>query len=525
MQKQLLTGLMILGLACPSWATGDGEKDSVAVQIAATITADDLLRHLEIIASDAYEGRETGEEGQKRAAQYIADHFQSLGLEPVINGSYFQEFPLEILDPRGAYISIDKTRYQFLRDFYYYSGFEDQVLEGQEFVFAGHGIADADYNDYTGLDVAGKVVVILDKEPYGKDGLSKLTDKKRPSEWSLNYRKKIDAAIERDAAALLVVVENIDKKIGRLRRYLSKPGMRLAENAEDTGMPILYVSEQMANDLMGADKKKVNKLKSRIAKKMEPLSFKGTTPVTVNVTRDRKEFTSENVLGYIEGSDLKDELVIITAHYDHVGRDGDSIYNGADDDGSGTVAVLELAEAFVEAKKAGHGPRRSVLIMPVSGEEKGLLGSEWYSSHPVFPLENTVVDLNIDMIGRVDDKHEGDPDYIYLIGSDRLSTTLHAVSEKANETYTNLALDYTYNAKDDPQQFYYRSDHYNFAKHNIPVIFYFNGTHKDYHKPTDTVDKINFDKMEKITRLVFHTAWEVANADERPAVDVVEEEN
>ena len=228
---------------------------------------------------------------------------------------------------------------------------------------------------------------------------------------------------------------------------------------------------------------------------------------------------SENVLGYIEGSDKKDELVIVTAHYDHIGKDGDEIFNGADDDASGTTALLEIAEAFERAKKEGHGPRRSILVMTVAGEEKGLLGSQWYSENPVYPLNQTVADLNIDMIGRQDEKYKDNPDYIYLIGSDKLSSELKKINEENNQKYTQLELDYTYDDPNDPNRYYYRSDHYNFAKNNIPIIFYFNGTHADYHKSTDTVEKINFNKMEKITRLVFHTCWELANRNERIKLD------
>ena len=235
----------------------------------------------------------------------------------------------------------------------------------------------------------------------------------------------------------------------------------------------------------------------------------------------RKWIKGENVLGYIEGTDLKDELIIITAHYDHLGIHDSLVFNGADDDGSGTVATLEIAEAFMLAKKEGNGPRRSVLIMPVSGEEKGLLGSKYYTDHPIYPLENTVANLNIDMIGRLDDWHKTG-DYVYLIGADMLSQELHDISEMVNKEYIGLDLDYTFNAEDDPNRYYYRSDHYNFAKNNIPVIFYFNGVHEDYHKITDTVDKIDFKKVETITRLVFLTAWELANRDERIVLDEVE---
>ena len=232
------------------------------------------------------------------------------------------------------------------------------------------------------------------------------------------------------------------------------------------------------------------------------------------IFKKNKIIRGENVLGYIEGSDLKDELIIITAHYDHLGKHDTLLFNGADDDGSGTVAIMEIAEAFMLAKRDGKGPRRSILIMPVSGEEKGLLGSKYYTNNPVFPLRKTIANLNIDMIGRIDNMHL-DGNYVYLIGSDMLSKELHNISEEINKKYIGLELDYTYNTDDDPHRYYYRSDHYNFAKNNIPVIFYFNGVHEDYHKTTDTIEKIDFNKIEKITRFVFLTAWELANKEER----------
>tara|TARA_B100001758_G_C18345094_1_gene576552 strand:+ start:56 stop:1096 length:1041 start_codon:yes stop_codon:yes gene_type:complete len=223
----------------------------------------------------------------------------------------------------------------------------------------------------------------------------------------------------------------------------------------------------------------------------------------------------ENVLGYIKGTDLKNELIVISAHYDHLGKKDSLIFNGADDNASGTAAIMEIAQAFMIAKKEGKGPRRSVLIIAFSGEEKGLLGSKYYTDNPVFSLEKTVANLNIDMIGRLDDLHQEESNYVYLIGADRLSQELHDISERVNEKNTQLDLDYRFNEDDDPNRYYYRSDHYNFAKNNIPVIFYFNGVHEDYHKATDTIEKIDYYKTQKITKLIFLTAWELANKDER----------
>ena len=232
------------------------------------------------------------------------------------------------------------------------------------------------------------------------------------------------------------------------------------------------------------------------------------------IFKSNQTIRGENVLGYIEGTDLKDELIIITAHYDHLGKHDSLIFNGADDDASGVAGAMEIAEAFMIAKKEGYGPRRSILIMPVSGEEKGLLGSEYYTDNPIYPLENTIANLNIDMIGRLDDWHDNG-NYVYLIGSDRLSLELHNLNEEINAKYIGLDLDYRFNDEEDPNRYYYRSDHYNFAKNNIPVIFYFNGIHEDYHRPSDTIEKLDFNKIETITKLIFLTAWELANRDER----------
>ncbi len=228
---------------------------------------------------------------------------------------------------------------------------------------------------------------------------------------------------------------------------------------------------------------------------------------------------SENIWAFIEGSEKPDEILVISAHYDHVGTKNGQVYNGADDDGSGTVALLEMAQAFAKAKKDGNGPKRSILFLHVTGEEHGLHGSRYYSENPLFPLKNTIADINIDMIGRRDTIHQNTGNYIYVIGSGRLSTDLYNAVEKANKASVNLDLDYKYDDRNDPQRFYYRSDHYNFAKHGIPSVLFFSGVHADYHQPGDDPDKIEFDTLEKRTRMIFNVAWELANADKAPVVD------
>lgn len=228
---------------------------------------------------------------------------------------------------------------------------------------------------------------------------------------------------------------------------------------------------------------------------------------------------SENIWAYIEGSEKPEEIIVLSAHYDHIGIKNGEIYNGADDDGSGTVALLEIAQAFAKAKKEGHGPKRSILFLHVTGEEHGLLGSSYYSQNPLFPLKKTIANVNIDMIGRHDEFHNDSSKYIYLIGSDYLSTDLYNICETVNKKYTNLFLDYKFNKRTDPNRYYYRSDHYNFAKNGIPSVFLFSGVHADYHKATDEVDKIEFDALAQRTQLAFAIVWELANRDNRPLVD------
>ncbi|OUS16008.1 peptidase M28 [Nonlabens dokdonensis] len=283
-----------------------------------------------------------------------------------------------------------------------------------------------------------------------------------------------------------------------------------------------YASDEMEGRNTGSpgQKKAVNYLRDQYKKMGVPGGgqYGDYFQIVPGKAFGKPELSSENVLAFIKGREFPDEVLVISAHLDHVGMKDDKVYNGADDDGSGTIALLEIAEAFKQAVNDGYGPRRSILFLHVTGEEIGLKGSKYYADNPIYPMENTIANLNIDMIGRIDAAHEDNPDYVYLIGSDMLSQELHDMSEAANKSSMNMNLDYKYNGKSDPNRFYYRSDHYNFAKNDVPVIFYFNGTHEDYHKPTDTPDKIEYELYQRRAKLIFATAWEVANADKRPAL-------
>lgn len=232
-----------------------------------------------------------------------------------------------------------------------------------------------------------------------------------------------------------------------------------------------------------------------------------------------QEVKGNNILAYFEGTDKKDEVLIISAHYDHIGMRGQDVFNGADDNASGSSAVTEIARILSFAAANGMKTRRSVVCMLMTGEEKGLLGSMYYVNDPVFPLDKTIADINIDMIGRTDQKYEGNKSYIYVIGSDRLSKDLHKANEDITRLYSHLTMDYTYNAEDDPNRYYYRSDHYNFAEKGIPAIFFFSGVHEDYHRITDDPEKIIYDKYLKVVQHAFLLAWRLANQEQRPALD------
>jgi hypothetical protein len=470
---------------------------------ASSITAEELKEKLYIYASDEFEGRETGDIGQKLAVEYLKDHYKKLGIDAAkADGNYFQNVPLVSVNPPKVSIKTEDNSFEYYKDFISITDAETAVIDVQDLVLVGYGIKDPLYNDYKDIDVTDKVVVAIAGEPTNEDGTNIISGTKKNSKWS-NGRQELsskrDAAKEQGAKAFFLINEYLFKRYAPYYKKRDEQGgeSNLALDVAKKSMYGFLVSEAMGAVLL-----KTNSLE-------------------IDYNQKNAVVTSENVAAMIKGSEKPDEYIILSAHLDHVGMHDGEVFNGADDDGSGTVAILEIAEALKSAQENGQGPKRSVIFLHVTGEEKGLLGSQYYTDYdPIVPLAQTVANLNIDMIGRTDPKRtEGKRNYIYLIGSDKLSTELHNLSEDMNSKYTNIELDYTYNDENDPNRFYYRSDHYNFAKNNIPIIFYFNGTHADYHKATDTPDKIEYDLLENRTRLVFHTTWELANRDKAVKVD------
>ena len=469
------------------------------------INANDLREYLTILSSDALEGRETGKRGQKMAAAFIRAHFEELGLQGPVNGEYYQVFDLYTTRPGENYVTVGGNRFTNFAEVTFYGNSDSGGEISVPLIFAGNGSDEA--LEPLG-DIKGKAILLVAEAEFPSNERLQLIRSKGVKMIFVSHAKtKVD----------------FDITSNQIKSFSGKRDLSLQKPLSNSSVPgVFIVSPLMTEKFFGLPRNELIKImeggyKKNAFKKIKPVEIKYRT------YSDLKPITSENVLGFLEGSDKKEEVIIITAHYDHVGvkkeGEGDLINNGADDDGSGTAAVMELAKIFVEAKKDGKGPRRSILFMLVTAEEKGLLGSDYYTQNPVFPLENTVVDLNIDMIGRRDFKHRDSAPYVYVIGADKLSSELNRVSETVNKQYTNLIFDYIYNDVNHPDRLYYRSDHWNFAKKNIPIIFYFDGIHEDYHKPSDEIDKIEFDLLTKRTQCIFYTAWEIANREQRIVPD------
>jgi len=458
---------------------------------AKTITAADLKKHLYVVAAPEMEGRETATAGQKKAADYIENYFKQLALQPGNKDSYQMHFDVNQDSLVSAALEVNGQAFQLDKDFNPSIANIPATLRFSEIVLVGSNAIDSLRN----ANLAGKLLMIVGIVPSATraqgGGLAMLLQGK-------------------GVAGILSVSSVFPRK-----SPLSRKGNQTLSGFRRTLPPQQYsISENVARAIIGSEFDNL-KTNTSIVK-----------TYSANILLDVKKVTlttqSSNVVAVLPGTDLKDQYLFITAHYDHLGKRDSVIYYGADDDGSGTVSVLELAEAFSKAKAEGKGPRRSIVFMTVSGEEKGLWGSEHYSNYPLFPLDKTTADLNIDMIGRSDTARKGDTtNYVYVVGDDKLSSELKTISEAMNKKYIRLELDYKFNDPKDKNFIYYRSDHYNFAKKGVPIIFYYDGMLVgDYHRPTDTPDKINYPLMAKRAQLVFYTAWEIANRNEMLKRDI-----
>ncbi|MBN8588128.1 MAG: M28 family peptidase [Rhodothermia bacterium] len=522
------------------------------------ITPEILASHLYFYASDFFQGRETTAPGQRMAAAWLASQYQRMGIPPKGTSGV-----TDARDPR-AYFQPYKLNEEKLKSFELSGNIGGKDLKAQYsatgpdgnvflqmgsaveaeggVVFAGYGIKeDGKYDDYAALKSAniswaGKWLMIFDKEPM-KDGKSLLSADGKTTKWSNQWWSKMTPAFSGGQPLGFLIVSDRAEFGAYVQQQASALGskvgqLRLPVDGQAGGggrriPPFAHISTALANQLLASSGKTAEGLRAEIDGSLKPVVFELTNAkLKGKVENQTRLAETENVVAMIEGTDLKDEYVVVSSHLDHVGwdptKEGDNIYNGADDDGSGTVTTIAIAEAFARAAADGYRPRRSIIFLNVSGEEKGLFGSEYFADkEPAVPLNKIVTNLNIDMVGRFDPTHpvKDEKNYVYIIGSKLISQELHDLNAQVNKlTGTNLVLSERFNDKNDPNQFYRRSDHWNFGKHNIPFIFFFTGTHEDYHGLEDEAEKIEYKRMADIGRMIFATTWQVANQDARPAV-------
>ncbi|MFN5324197.1 MAG: M28 family peptidase [Bacteroidota bacterium] len=459
------------------------------VPFAGLIQSSTIKADLSVLASDSLEGRETAEPGMAKAIAYTSSRFQQMGLTPAFSKSFTQEVPFIKWTNKAIRVYMGEAELEYGIHYYMNAPTVASKTSRTARVF-------------TILDLYGPInQTINETSAIFIDA----TNTKGISNDSLN--DAINARLKELGPfkpSVIIIERPFDgEREKRQMRRMQNGMISLPDTNQKAYTPVVFVKP-------GLFEKKSKKSKGR---KSITLSNE------IKVSTEGLRVTCRNVGALIEGTTQKDEVVVITAHLDHLGKRDSLVYYGADDDGSGCAAILNMAAAFSEAKRQGRNPKRSILFLLFTGEEKGLLGSSYYTENPAFPMGKTIANLNIDMIGRSDTVPRPSTKYVYLIGSDKMSTDLHQISENTNKECCSINMDYTYNDANHPMRLYYRSDHYSFVKKGVPAIFYFTGLHSDYHKPTDTVDKIDFEKTVAISQLIFSTAWELANRTERIRVD------
>jgi len=484
-------------------------------QYVSEIKASDLKTHVQYLASDKLEGRETGEKGQKEAANYIAKHFGSLGLHGNENNEYediyFQELNFVKRKSSFALFHLSKG---FLHNYkhFIYAGYRSDTLKPVKTEF--YYLPDSIMHIYPGIPTKNSVFCFYaDTIKTGLEralNLSKTTDARSfmlviPMKDFKRLKKTYNCI-----KGTKLITEDETGKQEEFSFFCRKSSM--LNNKLETGL-LKYCREHPEIEIYLMPRET---FQSFVGKSKLKLELKGLSKTIIQwvkieggFTPELTHFTSENVLGYVEGTSKKDETVIIGAHYDHLGKNKNKIFNGADDNASGTSAIMELAQAFSEASKNGYKPKRSILFVAFTGEEKGLYGSEGYVRDPLFPLNKTQVMFNLDMIGRVDKKHKGKADYVYMSGKGKKTRKMRRNIKKIAKDQINIKTDRTPGLK---ERFLmkYGSDHFRFKKRDVPVLVFSTGDHKDYHKPSDTAEKLDYEKMEKITRLVFLSIAEIA---------------
>jgi Peptidase family M28 len=520
-------GVAFLMLAALTMAAAAGASNLPlpAAEATSAITARDLKRHLSFLASDELGGRYTLSPSNLIAARYLASQLEYDGYRGAArDGSFFQKVPLSYRSVELPASHLTLTSGGTKHEFNYADAFLSEAPTNIDIsgglVFVGYGVSSPknSYDDYAGFDVKGKIVVIANGQPASLRSVRLREDEQAER---VAVAHGAIGAIKIPEPQTILAWEQVKAWAGNQQQLGLPPHTLVSGKA----FPEILAGPELIKAIakvLGKESSDLSASDLKVKPAELPVSAEIKLHVDIKVASP-----AQNVVGILDGSDpkLKDEYVVFSAHYDHLKTsDKGEVYHGADDDGSGTVSVLEIAHAL----SIGPRPKRSILIVFHTGEELGLFGSEYNTDYdPVVPLQKLVADFNIDMVGRSRpegdtdprDAHLTDKDSVYIIGADRLSTELNKLSEETNFDTARLKFDYTYNDEKNPERFYYRSDHYNYAKHGIPIIFYFTGVHRDYHRPSDVVEKIDFEKMERIDRMIFATGWRVANLDHRLVVD------
>ncbi len=492
---------------------------NVEAQQYTALTKQRMRMHMKFLASDAMEGRETGTAGQKKVAEYLADQMVYSGLQPVSeNGDYYQKFVLSTVQWDTLSLEIGGERLKENVDFFAPRHPNSSAdINVDELVYLGYGIDSEIYSDYRKNKVENKLLLIREGEPMKNSKEYLLSGTELPSDMMEANLEKLKLAKRMGASAVILVTDNMNEAAQRLRNQGMYRRLIIDSVSQvlDEYPPFVIIPEKRAEQLLG---KQLKKAERRQARAVKTGNFKAITIKKTNLSltahKNIDYIYTENVAGMLPGVDSPENgYLIVTAHYDHLGKRGNSIYNGADDNGSGTTALLVMMEEFLIQSRLGRAPMKPILFIFMTGEEMGLLGSSYYVNNPLLPLEDAYANVNIDMIGRMDEHHKN-PDYIYVIGADKISTELDRLVKEVAENVKdsiNLLLDYRYNSESDPNRFYYRSDHYNFARNGIPAVFFFTGVHEDYHMPTDTEDKIMYTPMLNRTRFIYELIKAAAN--------------
>jgi hypothetical protein len=538
MKKTLLVLFLTLSFAANGLAQMPAKVGGNATRGAEGITAAQLKDYLYFVASDEMEGRNTPSRGLDTTAKFIAMNLSRWGFKPAgDDGTFFQKIALKrtATDAAKTILDIGGQRLAYGSDYFASAG--AAKLAGAPMVYVGNGwfIKSKNIDAYQGIDVKGKTVVI-----YGNDFPRGVAQTDLTGQRGVDWIDPATYARQKGASAIVIITSpEMESDWQKSREQIERGSISVEKFQANNQprfqrLPTIYLSRKAAENLFQSESSSFAQVSQA-----DVAGFNFNAAKSLNFSEETAGETlyTQNVVAIWEGSDpvLRNEMVAVGAHYDHVGNspsmgcrpvNGDSLCNGADDDGSGTVGVLSIAEALAKAPKK---PKRSVLFVWHCGEEKGLWGSRYFAQYPTssVDLSKVVAQLNIDMIGRSKKAGDTNPknaelsgeNEIYVIGSKMMSTQLGDLSEAVNKSYLNIQYNYRYDDPKDPNRFFFRSDHFNYAQKGIPIIFWFDGVHEDYHQPGDSPDKIDYNKMEKVSRTVFATMYELADAKSRPTVD------